>query len=195
MSNSMVNSASHGKVPAPQFKSGLSSKMKWSNFLAELKRRDVYKVAVAYIVASWALAQGIAQVFPVFDVPSCAIRLIVVLIFIGFPVVVVLAWIFEITPNGIKRTADISPNERQDIIRKLEEEARQQFVRGYLCALVYAGLGDKAKAIDYLKRAYLNHNNTDTTGIGVDPMLDALRKDPGLNALADENPRTRYILS
>jgi hypothetical protein len=169
--------------------------MKARNFLAELKRRSVYKVGVAYIVACWALAQGIAQVFPVFDVPSCAIRLIVVLIFIGFPVAVVLAWIFEITPNGIKRTADISPNERQDIIRKLEEEARQQFVRGYLCALVYAGLGDKAKAIDYLKRAYLNRNNTDTTGIGVDPMLDALRKDPGFNALADENSRTHLFLS
>lgn len=169
--------------------------MKWSNFFAELKRRNVYKVGVAYIVACWALAQGIAQVFPVFDVPSCAIRLIVVLMIIGFPVTVVLAWIFEITPNGIKRTADISPNESQDVIRKLEEEARQQFVRGYLCALVYAGLGDKTKAIDYLKRAYLNQNNTDTTGIGVDPMLDALRKDPGFDTLVDENHRTRYIVS
>jgi adenylate cyclase len=44
------------------------------NFLAELKRRDVYKVAVAYIVAGWALAQGIAQVFPVFDIPTWQFR-------------------------------------------------------------------------------------------------------------------------
>ena len=75
-----------------------------SNFLAELKRRNVYKVAVAYIVAGWALSQGIAQVLPVFDVPNWTIRLIVVLIIIGLPVALVLAWAFEITPEGIKRT-------------------------------------------------------------------------------------------
>ena len=49
------------------------------NFFAELKRRNVYKVAVAYIVGGWALSQGIAQVFPVFDVPNWAIRLVVLL--------------------------------------------------------------------------------------------------------------------
>ena len=78
-----------------------------ANFFSELKRRNVYKVAVAYIVAGWALSQGIAQVFPVFDVPNWIIRLIVLLIIIGFPVAVVLAWAFEITPEGIKRTEDV----------------------------------------------------------------------------------------
>ena len=78
--------------------------MNLSNFLAELKRRNVYKVAVAYIVAGWALSQGIAQVLPVFDVPNWAIRLIVVLVIICLPVALVLAWAFEITPEGIKRT-------------------------------------------------------------------------------------------
>jgi len=63
--------------------------MNLSSFLSELKRRNVYKVAVAYIVVGWALSQGIAQVFPVFDVPNWVIRLIVVLIIIGFPVAVV----------------------------------------------------------------------------------------------------------
>jgi hypothetical protein len=77
------------------------------NFFAELKRRNVYKVAVAYIVGGWALSQGIAQVFPVFDVPNWAIRLLVLLIIIGFPVAIVLAWAFEITPEGIKRTEDV----------------------------------------------------------------------------------------
>jgi TolB-like protein/Tfp pilus assembly protein PilF len=75
-----------------------------SHFLAELKRRNVYKVAVAYIVAGWALSQGIAQVLPVFDVPNWTIRLIVLLIIIGLPVALVLAWAFEITSEGIKRT-------------------------------------------------------------------------------------------
>jgi TolB-like protein/cytochrome c-type biogenesis protein CcmH/NrfG len=74
------------------------------SFLSELKRRNVYKVAVAYIVAGWALSQGIAQVFPVFDVPIWVIRVIVLLIIIGLPIALVLAWAFEITPQGIKRT-------------------------------------------------------------------------------------------
>src|ERR1700748_3097822 len=76
------------------------------NFFSELKRRNVYKVAVAYIVAGWALSQGIAQVLPVFDVPNWIIRLIVVLIIAGLPVALVLAWMFELTPEGLKRTAD-----------------------------------------------------------------------------------------
>ena len=85
--------------------------MNSGNFFVELKRRNVYKVAVAYIVAGWALSQGIAQVFPVFDVPNWVIRSIVVLIIIGLPIALVLAWMFEITPQGIKRTetADAMP--------------------------------------------------------------------------------------
>jgi TolB-like protein/cytochrome c-type biogenesis protein CcmH/NrfG len=85
--------------------------MNLSNFLSELKRRNVYKVAVAYIVAGWALSQGIAQVFPVFDVPNWIIRSMVVLIILGLPVALVLAWMFELTPHGIKRTeaADAMP--------------------------------------------------------------------------------------
>jgi serine/threonine-protein kinase len=81
------------------------------SFFSELKRRNVYKVAVAYIVGGWALSQGVAQVFPVFEVPNWAIRLVVLLIIIGLPVALALAWAFEITPEGIKRTetADAMP--------------------------------------------------------------------------------------
>jgi TolB-like protein/Tfp pilus assembly protein PilF len=74
------------------------------NFLVELKRRNVYKVAIAYAVTGWAIAEGASQIFPVFDVPNWIIRLIVVLISVGLPVALVLAWMFEITPEGIKRT-------------------------------------------------------------------------------------------
>jgi len=86
--------------------------MKIDNFFAELKRRNVYKVAVAYIVAGWALAQGIAQVLPVFDIPNWLIRVFVMLIILGLPIALVLAWMFEITPQGIKRTetADAMPS-------------------------------------------------------------------------------------
>jgi TolB-like protein/Tfp pilus assembly protein PilF len=78
------------------------------NFFGELKRRNVYKVAVAYVVAGWALSQGIAQVLPVFDIPNWIIRLLVVLIIIGFPTAVACAWAFEITPEGLKRTEDVN---------------------------------------------------------------------------------------
>ncbi|PYL25244.1 MAG: hypothetical protein DMF37_05515, partial [Verrucomicrobia bacterium] len=81
--------------------------MKPKGFFGELKRRNVYKVAVAYLVAGWALAQGIAQVFPVFDIPNWAVRLIVLAIVIGFPIALVMAWAFELTPEGLKRTEDV----------------------------------------------------------------------------------------
>jgi len=79
--------------------------MKIDDFFAELKRRNVYKVAVAYIVAGWALAQGVAQVLPVFDTPNWVVRFLVVLIVLGLPVALVLAWVFDLTPEGIKRTS------------------------------------------------------------------------------------------
>src|SRR5207248_5898242 len=76
-----------------------------SGFVEELKRRKVYRVAIAYIVAGWALAQGIAQVLPVFDIPNSRIRVVILLLLIGFPIALVLAWIFDITPSGIERTS------------------------------------------------------------------------------------------
>jgi len=87
------------------------------SFFGELKRRNVYKVAGAYIVAGWALAQGIAQVFPVFDVPNWIVRLIVALIVIGFPIALIFAWAFEITSEGVKRTveADAMPRSARPI--------------------------------------------------------------------------------
>ncbi len=80
-------------------------------FFGELQRRNVYKVAVAYLVAGWALAQGLAQVLPVFSIPNWVIQLLVVLIVMGLPVALGLAWAFELTPEGLKRTetADAMP--------------------------------------------------------------------------------------
>ena len=66
--------------------------MKIDNFFAELKRRNVYKVAVAYAVVGWLLIQVTTQVFPIFEIPNWALRLIVLGIIIGFPIALVLAW-------------------------------------------------------------------------------------------------------
>jgi TolB-like protein len=86
------------------------------SFFAELKRRNVYRVAVAYGVVAWLLIQIATQVFPFFDIPNWAVRLVVLLIAVGFPIALILAWAFELTPEGIKRTEEVAPN--QSITRK-----------------------------------------------------------------------------
>ena len=84
--------------------------MKVDHFFSELKRRNVYKVAVAYAVASWLLIQIATQVFPFFEIPNWAVRLVVLLLVLGFPVALILSWAFEITPEGIKLESEIEPN-------------------------------------------------------------------------------------
>jgi TolB-like protein/Tfp pilus assembly protein PilF len=77
------------------------------SFFAELKRRNVYKVAVAYAVVGWVIAQIATQIFPFLEIPNWVVRLVIVLIAIGFPIALVIAWAFEATPEGIKRTEDV----------------------------------------------------------------------------------------
>ena len=77
------------------------------SFFAELKRRNVYKVAVAYAVIAWLLIQVATQVFPFLEIPNWVVRLVIALVVIGFPIALVIAWAFEATPEGIKRTEDV----------------------------------------------------------------------------------------
>jgi adenylate cyclase len=83
-------------------------------FFAELKRRNVYKVAIAYGVVAWLLIQIATQVFPFFEIPNWAVRLVVLVIIVGFPIALIIAWAFELTPEGLKRTevADAAPAAR-----------------------------------------------------------------------------------
>jgi TolB-like protein/Tfp pilus assembly protein PilF len=81
--------------------------MSRGNFFSELKRRNVYKVAVAYAVVGWLLVQVATQVFPFFEIPNWAVRLVVLVIVVGFPIALVIAWAFELTPEGLKRTEDL----------------------------------------------------------------------------------------
>ena len=78
-----------------------------NSFFAELKRRNVYKVAVAYAVVAWLIVQVTTQTFPFFEIPNWAVRLVILLVVIGFPVALIVAWAFELTPAGLKRTEDI----------------------------------------------------------------------------------------
>jgi TolB-like protein len=78
--------------------------VKIESFFAELKRRNVYKVAVAYAVVGWLLVQVATQVFPFLEIPNSVVRLVIALVAIGFPIALIIAWAFEATPEGIKRT-------------------------------------------------------------------------------------------
>jgi hypothetical protein len=90
--------------------------MKSGNFFSELKRRNVYKVVAAYAVVGWLLVQITTQVFPIFEIPNWASRLIVLAIIIGFPIALVIGWAFELTPEGLKRTEEISPEGISDVV-------------------------------------------------------------------------------
>jgi TolB-like protein len=81
------------------------------SFFGELKRRNVYKVAVAYAIVGWLLVQIATQVFPFLEIPNWVVRLVIALVAIGFPIALVIAWAFELTPQGLKRTeaADRKP--------------------------------------------------------------------------------------
>ena len=82
------------------------------NFFAELKRRSVYKVAVAYAVVGWMVMQVASTVVPALHLPDSVTTAVVVLVLLGFPIALVIAWAFEMTPEGIKRTEDVSPDEK-----------------------------------------------------------------------------------
>src|SRR5262245_31506340 len=86
-------------------------KMNARNFVGELKRRHVYRVAIAYGVVAWLFIQVATQVFPFFEIPNWVVRLVVMLTILGFPIAVIIAWAFEMTPEGLKRADDVAPNE------------------------------------------------------------------------------------
>src|SRR5215472_12331370 len=79
------------------------------NFFGELKRRNVYRAAVAYGVVAWLLTQLRTQVFPFFEIPNSAVRFVVIVLAVGFPIAMLLAWVYEFTPEGVVRTEDLDP--------------------------------------------------------------------------------------
>ncbi len=92
------------------------------NFFAELKRRNVYKVAIAYAIVAWLLLQAASILFPTFEAPPWTMKVFVAVIALGFPIALILAWAFELTPEGIKRTEDVdlSKSVRRKTGRKLD---------------------------------------------------------------------------
>jgi TolB-like protein/Flp pilus assembly protein TadD len=92
--------------------------VKTKNIFTELKRRNVYRAAVAYGVVAWFLTQLTTQVFPFFEIPNSAVRFVVIALAIGFPIAMLLSWIYELTPEGVVRTEDLDPVEARSVQRK-----------------------------------------------------------------------------
>src|SRR5437764_8928241 len=89
--------------------------MNLQNFFSELKRRNVYKIAVAYAVVGWLVIQVSSTVLPTFHAPEWVVQTLVMLVALGFPIALLIAWAFELTPEGLKRTEDVdlAASERQ----------------------------------------------------------------------------------
>jgi TolB-like protein/Tfp pilus assembly protein PilF len=110
--------------------------MRGRGFWQELKRRHVYRVAVAYAVVGWLLIQIATQVFPIFHMPDWTAQLVVLLILVGFPIALVLAWAFDVTPAGIQRT----DKEGQPVLRRARHGTLSIALLGVLVAIL-AGFG------------------------------------------------------
>src|SRR5437868_15324477 len=78
------------------------------NFFAELKRRNVYKVAIAYAVVAWLLIQAASIFLPAFNAPQWAMQIVILVLVVGFPIALAFSWAFEITPEGIVRESEVA---------------------------------------------------------------------------------------
>src|SRR5215471_12363929 len=105
------------------------------NFFSELKRRNVYKVAVAYIVVSWLLIQAASIFLPTFNAPQWAMQIVILILVIGFPIALVFSWAFEITPEGIKLESEVPAS--QSITRNT---GRKLVAVTSVLAIIAAGL-------------------------------------------------------
>jgi TolB-like protein/tetratricopeptide (TPR) repeat protein len=114
--------------------------MNLGNFFSELKRRHVYKVGAAYAVAGWLIVQIVTQVFPIFEVSALAQRIIVLTIIAGFPVTLVLTWLFDVTSQGIVRTGELPASGEAPAIRRerLGVDRKMNYVLGLLLVMAIA---------------------------------------------------------
>src|SRR5918992_4845176 len=122
------------------------------NFFAELKRRNVYKVAVAYAVVACLLVQAGSILFPTFDAPGWVMKVFVIVIAAGFVIALIIAWAFEMTPQGLKPTGEISPNERLPYWSRRKFAAVMTFLAlaaaGLLVFQIVRGPGGKGRDAD-----------------------------------------------
>lgn len=107
--------------------------MKISNLFKELKRRDVFRVATAYAVTSWLIIQIIVSVFPYLGIDDFWITTIIVLLIIGFPISIIAGWIYEMTPDGIRKTDEVEVSEE---FEELSDRKLNQIIIGVLATVI-----------------------------------------------------------
>jgi adenylate cyclase len=148
------------------------------NFFVELKRRNVYKVAIAYAVVAWLLMQIATQVFPFLEIPNWAIRLVIMLLALGFPIALVLAWAFELTPEGLKRT-------------EYADELPKKSVRSRAWIYVVIVAGAISVSLFFLGRYTSSKQSAElpTKSIAVLP-FDNQNRDPDTDYLSDGIPES-----
>jgi adenylate cyclase len=172
--------------------------VKIDNFFAELKRRNVYKVAVAYAVVGWLVMQVASTVVPALHLPDSVTTAVVVLVLLGFPIALVIAWAFEMTPEGMKRTEDVSPD------AKIPQWSARKFAAlivtvavlaaGLLCYQIIrskaparaasAAVGEKSIAVlPFVDMSQTKDQEYFCDGIS-EEILDALAKVEGLRVVA-----------
>src|SRR5947207_3720942 len=120
-----------------------------NSFFGELRRRNVYRVGAAYAIVAWLIIQIATQVFPVLEIPNWCVRLVIVLLALGFPVALILAWAYELTPEGIKRTEAVVAE--KSIKRQTGPKLDFLIIAVLLCAvffLVYQRCYPSEKASD-----------------------------------------------
>src|SRR3954465_3564877 len=105
------------------------------SFFAELRRRNVYRGAVAYAIVAWLIIQIAASTFPVLEIPRWCVRLVIVLLVLGSPVAVILAWAYELTPEGIKRTEEVAP--AKSIRRSTGQKLNALIIAVLVCAVAF----------------------------------------------------------
>ena len=156
--------------------------MKIDNLFSELKRRNVYKVAAAYTVVGWLLVQVATQVFPFFEIPNWAVRLIVLAIVIGFPIALVIAWALLGRAYGLAGRKD----EARRILERLHQSRAERYTAAYSLALVNVGLGDRDEALNWLEESYRERDGNNIAQIRIDPLLVSLHGNPRFEALAEK---------
>jgi hypothetical protein len=122
-------------------KTGEREAVNLANFFAELKRRNVYRAAAAYGAMSWLLIQITTQVFPFFEIPNSTVRFVVVALIVGFPIAMLVAWLYQLTPEGFVREEEVDPATRKGLGRKMDFVIIGVLLLVIAIAVIYMVLG------------------------------------------------------